>query len=200
YVNNVLVDYTKADASGFFSFDVPLVYGNCSVKLRYYGQFGEVRTTEENIVIPFNFLPKGELEYNISAGFVSDSLGSRYGRASFNYGLTRKITVGGGSEYFSSVGSGPHMPFMNASVRLTSNLLLSGEYTYGVRGKGMLTYRLPMNAQLELNYVSYARDQKAIIFNFREEQRLSLSVPLRTRTFGAITRLMYNRVLVTDNT
>src|SRR5690606_21464960 len=54
--------------------------------------------------------------------------------------------------------------------------------------------------QLELNYVSYARDQKAIIFNFREEQRLSLSVPLRTRTFGAITRLMYNRVLVTDNT
>lgn len=28
YVNNVLVDYTKADASGFFTFEVPIVYGN----------------------------------------------------------------------------------------------------------------------------------------------------------------------------
>jgi hypothetical protein len=46
YVNNVLVDFVKADASGFFSFDVPLVYGNSIVKLRYYGLYGEVRTSE----------------------------------------------------------------------------------------------------------------------------------------------------------
>jgi hypothetical protein len=199
YVNNVLVDYTKADASGFFSFDVPLVYGNCSVKLRYYGLFGEVRTTEENITIPFNFLPKGELEYNVTAGLVQDSTGSKYGRASVNYGLTRKITIGGGSEYLSSVASGPNMPFINASVRVNSNLLLSGEYTHGVRGKGMLTYRMPLNAQLELNYTRYAKDQKAIIYNFLEERKLILSMPIRTRTFGAVTRLTYNRVLVTEN-
>src|SRR5206468_8189415 len=43
YVNNVLVDFTKADASGFFSFDVPLVYGNSLIKLRYYGPYGEER-------------------------------------------------------------------------------------------------------------------------------------------------------------
>jgi hypothetical protein len=28
YVNNVLIDYVKADGSGFYKFDVPLVYGN----------------------------------------------------------------------------------------------------------------------------------------------------------------------------
>ena len=33
YVNNVLVDFAEADASGFFTFDVPLVYGNTIVKL-----------------------------------------------------------------------------------------------------------------------------------------------------------------------
>jgi len=57
YVNNVLVDYKKADASGFFTFEVPLVYGNTSVKLQFYGPWGEERSKEKNISIPFNFLP-----------------------------------------------------------------------------------------------------------------------------------------------
>ena len=35
YVNNVLVDYKEADGSGFFSFDVPLVYGNTQVSLSF---------------------------------------------------------------------------------------------------------------------------------------------------------------------
>ncbi|MFD1079831.1 hypothetical protein, partial [Longispora fulva] len=37
YVNNVLVDFTEADASGFYSFDVPLMYGNTGVRLKFYG-------------------------------------------------------------------------------------------------------------------------------------------------------------------
>jgi hypothetical protein len=57
YVNDALVDYTTADASGFFTFQVPLVYGNSILKLRFYGPYGEERTNEENISIPFNFLP-----------------------------------------------------------------------------------------------------------------------------------------------
>ena len=59
YVNNVLVDYVKADASGFFTFEVPLVYGNSLVKLRYYGPWGEEHSREQTISIPFNFLPPG---------------------------------------------------------------------------------------------------------------------------------------------
>jgi len=57
YVNNVLVDYMKADASGFYKFEVPLVYGNSAVKLKFYGPWGEERVQEQNISIPFNFLP-----------------------------------------------------------------------------------------------------------------------------------------------
>src|SRR5665811_2592471 len=73
YVNNVLVDYVKADASGFFTFEVPIVYGNTQVKLRYYGPWGEERTREQNIIIPYNFLPHKEFEYTVSAGVVEDS-------------------------------------------------------------------------------------------------------------------------------
>jgi hypothetical protein len=199
YVNNIMVDFTKADASGFFSFDVPLVYGNSIVKLRYYGPYGEVRTVEENITIPFNFLPKNELEYTVSAGLVEDGENSKFARASVNYGLNKSITVGGGMEYLSSVESGPQMPFVNTSLRITSNLMLSGQFTMGVAGKGMLSYRMPGNAQFELNYTKYVKDQKAIIYNYQEERKLAFTMPFRTKSVAAVTRLMVNQIILTDN-
>jgi hypothetical protein len=47
YVNNVIVDYQTADASGFYSFDVPLVYGTSEVMLKFYGPYGEERVEEQ---------------------------------------------------------------------------------------------------------------------------------------------------------
>ena len=162
YINNVLVDYVKADPSGFFTFDVPLVYGNCIVKLKFYGPWGEERTKEQNINIPYNFLPVNTLEYAVSAGMVEDSLHSFFSRGVANYGITRSITAGAGVVYLSSMTSSPAMPFITSSFRITNNILLSGEYTLGVRAKGAFSYRMPSNIQLDLNYTWYEKDQKAI--------------------------------------
>ncbi len=196
YVNNVLVDYVKADASGFFTFEVPLVYGSTQVRLKFYGPWGEERVREQNISIPYNFLPQKEFEYTLSAGVVEDSLWSRFSRASVGYGATRFLTIGGGVEYLSSVSTGPVMPFMSASVRLANNLLLSGEYAYGVRARGTLTYRLPSNIQLDLNYTRYDRDQKAINYNYLEERRASLSLPVRIKKFSAYSRFSYYQIVL----
>lgn len=196
YVNNVLVDYVTADASGFFTFQVPLVYGNTIVKLKFYSPWGEERTKEQNITIPYNFLPLKTFEYNIGAGIVEDSLNSRFSRAGFNYGLTSSLTVGGGTEYLSSVTSGQFIPFLNASLRLTGNILISGEYAYGVRTKGTLSYRMPSNLQLDLNYTCYEKDQKAIYFNYREERKATLSFPLKIGKFSTYQRLSYYQVLL----
>ena len=194
YVNNVLVDYLKADASGFFTFEVPLVYGNTLVKLKFYGPWGEERTREQNITIPFNFMPHKEFEYTVSAGFVEDSSWSRFSRADLRYGATKHITLGGGLEYLSSVGSGPAMPFVNASVRITNNLLVSGDYMYGVRAKGTMSYRMPSNIQMDLNYIWYDRNQKAISYNYLDEIKASLSVPVRIKKMGAYSRLSWHRI------
>lgn len=196
YVNNVMVDFVKADAAGFFSFEVPLVYGNSLIRLKYYGPWGEERISERNISIPFNFLPKNKLEYYANAGMVEDTLYSQFSRAHVNYGLTRGITIGAGYEYLSSVTSGPLMPFANASFRLASNLLLSAEYTYGVRAKGSLSYRLPSNIQFDLNYTKYAKGQTAINFNYLEERKLAISVPIRIKKFSAYTRLSVNQLVL----
>jgi hypothetical protein len=196
YVNNVLVDYVKADASGFFTLQVPLVYGNSLVKLKFFGPWGEERTREQNITIPYNFLPHKTMEYNVSAGIVEDTLKSRFSRANVSYGLTRSLTIGGGAEYLSSVTSQPFMPYVNASLRVTNNLLISGEYAYGVRAKGSLSYRLPSNLQLDLNYTWYDKDQKAIFYNYREERKATLSMPLRFGKFSAFQRFSLYQIVL----
>ena len=196
YVNNVLIDYMKADGSGFYKFEVPLVYGNSAVKLKFYGPWGEERTKEQNISIPFNFLPPKDLEYNISTGLVEDSLHSRFARASLNYGLTRRLTIGTGVEYLSSVTTGTTMPFLSASLRLMSSLMVTGEYTNGVRTKGILSYRLPSNLQLELDYTKYVPGQKAIIYNYLEERKGIISIPIKGKDFAAYTRLTLYQIVL----
>ena len=196
YVNNVLVDYMKADGSGFYKFEVPLVYGNSAIKLKFYGPWGEERTKEQNLNIPFNFLPPKDLEYSLSTGLVEDSLHSRFGRALINYGVSRRLTIGGGVEYLSSVVTGSTMPFLSASVQLLSNLMLTGEYTNGVRSKGILDYRLPSNLQLELDYTKYVPGQKAIIYNYLEERKGILSIPLKGKNFALYSRLTVNQIVL----
>ena len=196
YINNVLVDYVKADASGFFNFDVPLVYGNSIIKLKFYGPWGEERTREQNISIPYNFLPEKTLEYSLSAGIVEDTSASRFSKFSLNYGASKNLTVGGGAEYLSSVASQPFMPYVNASLRVTSNLLLSGEYSPGVRSRGTLSYRLPSNLQLDLNYTFYDKDQKAIFYNYREERKATLSVPLKIGKFSSFQRFSLYQIVL----
>jgi hypothetical protein len=153
FVNNVLVDFTQADASGFYSFEVPLMYGNTSVNLRFYGPWGEERIEERMINIPYNFVPKNEVEYTASAGIVENEEMQRFGRFNLNYGLSNAITIGGGVEYLSGVESGEVMPFVNSSMRLAQGLLFSGEYMYGVRGDALLSYRTPKNLQLDLSII-----------------------------------------------
>ncbi|MFZ4522399.1 MAG: hypothetical protein ACOYNC_11880 [Bacteroidales bacterium] len=199
YVNNVLVDYLKADASGFFTFEVPLVYGTSAILLRFYGPWGEERSRERSISIPFNFLPPRKLEYTVTAAVVENSASSLFSRVNLNYGLNQRMTLGGGVEYLSSVIPGSVMPFVNLSLRLASNLLILGEYSYGVRFKGILSYRFPKNIQLELNYYKYHKDQKAVSTSFLEERKLMLSVPLHMKRVSSLVRLTLDQVLLRNS-
>ncbi|WP_242670066.1 hypothetical protein [Gramella sp. KN1008] len=196
YVNNVLVDYTEADASGFYSFEVPLMYGNTNVNLRFYGPYGEERSEDRVINIPYTFIPKNQLEYKLSAGIVEDDDNRRFTRFDLNYGLSNSITLGAGVEYLSEVSSGEVMPFFTSSVKLAPNLLFSAQYNYGVKGEGLLSYRTPSNMQFDLNYTKYHPDQTAINYNYLEEREFSFSSPIRSKAFSAFTRFSLNQIIL----
>ncbi|MCE9540369.1 MAG: hypothetical protein K8R85_14310, partial [Bacteroidetes bacterium] len=196
YVNNILIDYVKADASGFFTFDVPLIYGSTDVTLRYYGPWGEELTSKQSFNIPFNFLPPKELEYKVSSGVIEDGKNSLLGQARINYGLTRFITIGGGLEYNSSISTTKRFSFFNTSVRLASNMLFSGEFVDGVRYKGLLSYHLPSDLQLELYYSKYNPGQQVIKLNYTEERRLMVSKPFKLLSMPGLSRFTLSQNLI----
>lgn len=193
YINNVIVDYTTADPSGFFSFEVPMVYGTMQVTLKFYGPWGEERIKEQNINVPYNFLPKGTAEYNASVGVVRDSMNSTFSRGEASVGIHRNITVGGGVEYLSSITTGSTIPFVMASARFLKNFLFSGDYAHGVKGHALLNYRLPSNLTFELDYTNYKVGQKAISFNYLEERKASLSLPVNVGGLRSFARASYKQ-------
>jgi hypothetical protein len=196
YVNNSLVDYARTATTGYFTFQVPLIYGYSQVKLKFYGPYGEEKLREENIQIPFNFLPVGEFEYTASGGLVQDSLNSRLGRFAGHYGLSKRLTFGGGLEYLSANITGKFIPFVDASLRLRSDIMLSGEYAYGVRTKFTGVWHLPSNLQLELYYTRYKKGQQAINNLYLEERKAVLSYPFRYKKFALFSRLSVYQVVL----
>lgn len=196
YVNDVLVNFTTADASGFYSFDVPLVYGNSVIKKRFYGPLGEERMEEQNVNIPFNFLPTGKVEYTLTAGIVDNSEKDIFLRAAVNYGLNNHVTIGGGTESLSGVNAGNSMAFINSSVRIVNGLLASGQFTPGINSRAILNYQLPGNLQLDITYIKYAREQTAIRFNYLEERKIELSIPIRSKFLNAYSRFAFNQFVL----
>ncbi|HER39721.1 MAG TPA: hypothetical protein ENO10_00700, partial [Salinimicrobium catena] len=200
YINNILVDYTQADASGFFSFDVPLTYGSTEVSLRYYGPWGEEEISTQQFNIPYNFLSPGEFQYILSSGIVEDGSNSKFFQGRANYGLTEHITVGGGLEYLSSLEENPMIPFLNSSVRLPANILVSGEYMYEVGYKGNLSYTSPSSLKLDLSYKKFEEEQEAVRFSYLEERKASLTFPLQLSKFTGTSRFNFQQNVLQSNT
>jgi cell division protein FtsN len=191
YINNVVVDYTTADAKGFYKFDIPLVYGSSNVEVKFYGPWGEERLKKQTINVPYTFMPKGEMQYTVAGAMVDDSTHSLFTRAETNFGVTRHLTLGGGFEYLSSIISAPSIPFVTGSAQLFNNFLVNGEYAYGVRTKALFSYSSPSDIVFDIDYAKYAEEQKAIIFNYLEERKVRVSIPISINKFTAYSRFSF---------
>lgn len=193
YINNIMVDYTKADASGLFVFKVPVVYGYNTLKLKFYGPLGEERTDERTMNVPYTVMPAKEFEYGITGGIVQDSSHSHFGRGEFSYGINNKITVGGGLEYLSSIPNSPFIPFAKATIQPFSKLTINGEYAHGVKTSGLLNYYFSRDIQLEIDYTKYVEGQMAARFNAQVERKAKLAIPFRYKKLNGYTKLEYSQ-------
>ena len=198
YINNELVDFTRADASGSYVFKVPIVYGYTTLKLRFYGPLGEERTEERTMNVPYTVMPANEFEYSLTAGIVQDSSLSRFGKAEFNYGVNRMLTVGGGLEFLSSIPNVPYIPYAKATLQPLSKLTLNGEYAYGVRSRGLLNYYFSKDVLLEIDYTKYVKGQLATRFNAPEERKVKLSVPVRYKKISGFLKFDYTQLVYTE--
>lgn len=193
YVNDVLIDYTKADASGLFSFEVPLVYGNTNVKYKFYGPWGEERSSEQVINIPFAFLPKNKLDYSFTAGMVADSTKDPFSRLHVNYGLSRRITIGSGVEYNNSLSENKTFPFVNVSARVGNAVIVFAEYAPGAFMKAAANLRLKNKLQLEALLINFDPNQQVVRTNSLQDRKLMASMPFKIKKIVGFSRLTLNQ-------
>ena len=193
YINDVLVDYTAADASGLYVFKVPIVYGYTILKLKFYGPLGEERIEERTMNIPFTFIPAKKTEYSVSGGVLQDGENSKFGRGVVNYGVNRSLTIGGGFEYLSSILNNPFIPFAKIAFQPFSKLILNAEYAHNVRTKGVLNYNFGKSSFLEIEYAKYVDGQLATRFNANEERKAKVLLPFKMKKVSGYARLNYNQ-------
>lgn len=199
YVNNELISYTKSDGSGYFEFNIPLLYGSSFITLKYYGPSGEIQTSERVIQVPFTFLPKGEIEYYVSAGKTKTGNNSAVSEATVNWGISSSLTIGAGNTYINEPGIRKYYPSGNISYKLINSLILSGQYFANLKGRATVSLLLPSQISAELNFIKYENN---IYFNpgsLKEEKNFNLFVPA---VFGQVSsnfRLNAREILSQNN-
>lgn len=97
FVNERLIDFTVADAEGRFTFVVPILYGPNDMKVVIYRPGGEIIESNRQIRIPFNFVPKGQFQYEAGAGVDENAIANgmeRFGYFRGGYGVSPKLSLG----------------------------------------------------------------------------------------------------------
>lgn len=191
YLNDVLINYTASDASGLYVFEVPIIYGYTTLKLKFYGLLGEERVEERTMNIPYTFMPKNVMEYNVTAGVLEDDRGSQFGRGEFNYGVTKSLTVGGGIEYLSSIIDQPAIPFANVAYQPFTKMVLKMKYANGVSYGGLLNYYFGQSTFLEVDYINYVEGQRATLNITNEELRVQLTLPFKSSRISGSTQFNF---------
>lgn len=137
FINNQLIDYTIADAQGYYRLDVPLRYGTSKIRVQVYTPNGELKTEEKEMQIPYSFAPKGVVNYQVFGGYIRDEMNNPFsdkrfaGSADANIGLTRWLTLNTGYSRSNNIDAESSI-FAGASARILNSLLLDLEYVPNV--------------------------------------------------------------------
>jgi hypothetical protein len=148
YVNDQLTDYQRADEMGYYRFKLPIMYGTTRISLKIYTRSGELRVINRQMQVPFTFLPRGTVSYNVQAGQSDnnwfDTLQRQYiSHADISVGLSRWLTTSAGIQntgnsflsgkvyYYSSTSAriaGPYL--LNLDIAPNAFYRLTGSVTY----------------------------------------------------------------------
>lgn len=169
YMNGVLINFTTADLNGYFSFEIPLVFGNSSIMLRYYGPWGQEDKEELHINIPFTFTAKGKLEYQINSGITADSSHYLFHKNQLSYGINRRMTANVEYEYFAGNTLNPHIFSSSINSIIGKNILFNYTFLYQSNHSFELLMRTKKNVQFSLKHKQFLKDQSIIqTINFSE--------------------------------
>lgn len=180
YINNTLESFTKADASGLFVFNIPIVYGYTTLMLKFYGNRGEERTEERFLVAPNNVMPAKLFQYNLGGGILNDSIYNGALTLNSIYGLNKYLTLGGGVELLSEIEKNQKLlAYSTISFQPINKLLLMGEYVYNTKYRFVTNLYLALNSVLTLDYTLFEKNQKNITTQNTEIRKILFNTPFK---------------------
>ncbi|AXJ02023.1 hypothetical protein CYPRO_2784 [Cyclonatronum proteinivorum] len=182
YMNNQLVQFTTADATGYYKFDIPLNYGQTRLEKVFYFTDGRIERRSLRIQTPFSFQPQGVLTYHVDGGYQiqgAELLGRDrlfVGSGRLSYGVTKWLTTRIGTDYVEDAD-----PFVYGgfSARVLSQYLLNADFAPDAYYEGSVAVVYPNNVSLNARHRYY---DGASVFNTRDlssESSLSLGLPVR---------------------
>jgi hypothetical protein len=188
YLNNRLIDFTRADVAGYYRFEFPLTYGTSRLAITIYTPTGEVRTIDRQLQIPFTFLPRGEVSYNFQGGVVQTDLsagfsGSQIFHGDVALGVSNWLTAKIGVEHFEEETIGRPLVYGGLSARVFSEYLVNIDIAPSAFYRATASVIYPSSRNLN---VSYTKFDGLTTYNYRgadEEVVASFYTPFQL--FGA---------------
>jgi hypothetical protein len=182
YLNDRLIAFQKANAAGYYRFQFPLTYGTEKITVKTFSKYGDINVSEKQIQIPFSFVPKGILSYNIQAGKVDNNTASTndayFGNANLLYGAANWLTLNGGLERSNNAGFQKPIYNFGFSSRLFS------QYIFNVNVAPDAYYLLnantifASNAGVSISYSKYILNDTLIGTSPQQNASMALSLPL----------------------
>ncbi|HRZ97131.1 MAG TPA: hypothetical protein P5084_06210 [Paludibacter sp.] len=196
YVNERLAGFKRANELGYYRFDVPVTYGTTRLKLQIYTPSGRLIVTDKQMQVPFTFLPRGVVSYNIQAGqtesFLSDSLQGKWiAHGNVAVGLTNWLTALVGTQFLGAAMNPQNMMYYSSlSARIAKQYLINIDAA--PKNFYRFTSSVMYSNNLSLNLI-YTRFDGKSMFNSRgETDNLTANVYLPFRIFKLNTGIRFS--------
>jgi hypothetical protein len=132
------------NTSGVYGLSSNLRYGVNYIDLKEYGEWGETFTSSYRVVVPSTLVPPGELDYDVQIGRLRDVGDPWHGSATYNWGVTSRITAGAGTEFYGVEALPTKIyPNLTATARINDHVIASTLLSPSALLRGTVEYTHP---------------------------------------------------------
>jgi hypothetical protein len=185
-IGGQMVDFLRADEVGYYRFNAPITFGVVRLAIRIYTPQGEVKIEERQLQIPFTFLPKGFVTYNVQAGVAQTGLDSLdndlIGHADIAYGVTNALTIRAGVDNGEVFGRNLTYGVFGLSARIKEQYLLNVDVLPDRYYQASASVFYANNTSINAQYTEFVPQSE---FNFMGQVReANLNAFFPFKTFG----------------